>query len=136
MKVVSAGRWVCILGMLACGGEEPPDDDGPFRFEDLSDDEKLDYMTSNVLPRMQEVFQGYDADAYSNFSCVTCHVTGSTDGSYAMPDPGLPPLREEDFPYTSAIGVFMADEVLPEIQELLGPKDGGRPCITCHPLAE
>lgn len=128
--------WLLFLGGVACGEEDDDVGAAPVPFESLSDEEKASFMASDVLPRMREVFQAYDSEAYADFSCASCHVTGSTDGNYAMPDPGLPPLREDGFPYTSDIGVFMADEVLPELKELLGPKDGGRPCITCHTLDE
>lgn len=130
-------RWLGLTGLVACG--EAVDDSGteePFAFDDLSDEDKAAYMASDVLPRMQEVFQAYDSEAYADFSCATCHVTGLSDGTYVMPDPGLPQLRDDAFPYESDIGVFMADEVLPELQALLGPKEGGRPCVSCHTLEE
>ena len=85
---------------------------------------------------MAALFQEHDSEAYADFSCGTCHVEGQVDGTYAMPDAGLPPLYDDKFPYTSDVGVFMSDEVLPTLNDLLGPTDGGRPCITCHPHGE
>jgi hypothetical protein len=129
-------RWLGLaLVLVACGGKEDSGADD-FVFSELSDDEKAAYMSSDVLPTMSAVFQGFDAEEYADFSCASCHVQGSTDGSFSMPDAGLPPLREADFPYESDIGVFMEDEVLATMKDLLGPKDGGRPCTTCHTLAE
>ena len=128
-------RWTLFLVLLGCGVEGEEGDE-EFRFDDLSDDEKFAYMSSDVLPAMAEVFQAYDSETYANFSCATCHVSGLADGSYAMPDDGLPPLSEHAFPYESDVGLFMEDEVLPMIGLLLGPTDGGRPCTTCHTLTE
>ena len=121
---------------LACGGKEGDSSPEPFTFDSLSDEEKLAYMSTEVLPTMQAVFQGYDSEAYADFSCASCHVTGLSDGSYAMPDPGLPPLREADFPYEGELATFMEDEVRSTMAELLGPAEGGRPCVTCHTLEE
>ena len=127
-------RVCCVLVLVGCGGKA--DSGEVFRFSELSDEEKAAYMASDVLPTMAALFQAYDSDAYADFSCATCHVDGLADGSYAMPDAGLPPLSEDKFPYESDVGLFMEEEVLPALNELLGPADGGRPCITCHTLAE
>ena len=131
-------RWMCLLlwSAIACGNKAEDSAPESFRFDDLSDDEKLTYMSTEVLPTMQAIFQGYDSEAYAEFSCATCHVTGLSDGSYAMPDPGLPPLREADFPYEGELADFMEHEVRATMAELLGPTDGGRPCVTCHTLEE
>ena len=121
-----------MLGAAACSAPVEDSSSEPFAFEDLSDTEKSAYMASDVLPEMAEIFQAYDPDAYADFSCASCHVAGSADGTYAMPDAGLPPLEEDAFPYESDVGVFMDDEVLPAMADLLG--GGGKPCITCHTL--
>ena len=127
--------WM-VIGMMACSSKSDDTASEVFTFDNLTDAEKAAYMASDVLPRMQAVFQDHDATAYADFSCTTCHVAGSADGSYVMPDPGLPPLREDAFPYEDDVGIFMAEEVLPAMAELLGPTDGGRPCITCHTLED
>jgi len=124
---------LCLVTM-ACGGGE--DSGEVFRFADLSAEEKAAYMATDVLPTMAALFQSYDSEAYADFSCDTCHVNGLTDGSYSMPDAGLPPLSEDKFPYESDVGLFMNEEVLPTLNDLLGPTSGGRPCTTCHTLIE
>jgi hypothetical protein len=124
------------LYSTACGTKDGDSAPEPFTFDNLSDEEKLAYMASDVLPTMQSIFQAYDSEAYADFSCGTCHVTGLADGTYAMPDAGLPPLREADFPYEDEVGLFMENEVRATMAELLGPTEGGRPCVTCHTLEE
>jgi len=123
--------WM-VIGVVGCG--DPTEDSANEPFDTLSDDEKAAYMASDVLPQMEAIFQAYDSETCADFSCASCHVSGSADGTYAMPDPGLPSLQEDSFPYESDVGLFMGDEVLPTMTDLLGP--GGRPCITCHTLEE
>ena len=127
--------WMLCLVVVACSGDKE-DSGEEFRFDQLSDAEKSGYMATDVLPEMAALFQSYDSEAYADFSCDTCHVTGLADGSYAMPDAGLPALSEDAFPYDSGVGLFMNEEVLPALNDLLGPTDGGRPCTTCHTLTE
>ena len=130
------GGWM-LVGLAACGGKDGDSAGEVFRFDDLSDTDKAAYMASDVMPEMAAVFQSHDAEAYADFSCATCHVNGSVDGTFAMPDAGLPPLSEDGFPYDSdEMGIFMGEQVLPKLNELLGPTDGGRPCVTCHTLTE
>ncbi len=138
-------RWWLVFGALACGGGDGDDggdsgateevNDEPVDYDEMNQYEKFAYMGTDVQPVMTELFQAFDPDRYADFSCATCHPQGSEDGTYAMPDPGLMPLRDEDFPYTSDIGRFMNEEVLPANQDLLGPTDGG-PCLKCHPLEQ
>lgn len=127
-------NWVLCLAAVACGGDK--DSGEAFRFSELSDADKSAYMASDVLPTMAAVFQSYDSEAYADFSCDSCHVSGLADGTYAMPDAGLPPLSEDAFPYDAGVGLFMNEEVLPTLNDLLGPTTGGRPCTTCHTLTE
>ncbi len=128
---------LCVVSLFCGCGSKGEDSAvrGP-SFDSMTHEERAAYMASDVLPTMAGVFQAFDSERYADFSCATCHVTGLSDGSYAMPDAGLPPLREADFPYTSEVGVFMEDEVLATMRDLLGPTDGGRPCTTCHTLTE
>lgn len=121
---------------VSCGGKDSGADATPFQFDDLTTEEKFAYMASDVVPTMAPIFQGHDAEAHADFGCGTCHVQGMADGTYAMPDPGLPPLEEDAFPYTSDVGVFMEEEVRATMAELLGPREGGHPCTTCHTLTE
>ena len=121
---------------VACGGKTEDSAPEPFTFDELSDEEKVAYMSTEVLPTMQAIFQSHDGEKYADFSCATCHVTGMSTGTMAMPDPGLPPLREDAFPYEDPVGLFMENEVRQTMAELLGPTEEGRPCTTCHTLEE
>jgi len=138
-------RWWLVFGALACGGKDDGDvvdsgtteevDEGPPDYDAMNQYEQFNYMGTTVTPTMKEIFQEFDPERFANFSCNTCHPEGSKDGTYLMPDAGLMPLRDEDFPYTSDIGQFMNQKVLPANQDMLGPPDGG-PCLECHTLEE
>lgn len=140
-----SARWWLVFGALACSGGDDDVvgdsgateevDEGPVDYDAMNQYEKFTFMGTTVTPDMAEVFQAFDAERYADFSCNTCHPQGSADGDYLMPDAGLMPLRNEDFPYTSDIGLFMSEEVLPANQDLLGPPDGS-PCLECHTLEE
>ncbi len=54
--------------------------------------QKKAHMSDAVVPKLGEVFRGYDADRFAGFDCATCHGPGADDGSFAMPNASLPKL--------------------------------------------
>ena len=107
---------------------------------DMDFDERKAYMNSTVLPTMKTKFQEYDAEAYANFNCATCHGGGAQDGTFAMPTADLPVLEFANVPTPGDGGVndFMYDVCAPEMVTLLGyepfdPNTGeGFGCLQCH----
>ncbi len=105
-------------------------------------EEKRAFMGEHVMPAMTPVFQGFDAQRYAKFTCMSCHKTGAQEGSFKMPDPGLPKLSPADFeklPKESPkVFQFMAEHVTPEMTKVLGatPYDPqthqGFGCGNCH----
>ena len=98
---------------------------------EMSESEKSAYMAGVVLPTMRDVFQGYDAERYAEFSCDTCHTSG---GDYSMPSQDLAGYwAEGEFPgpdTTDPGAKFMHEEVLPKMAGLL---DNDSPsCTGCH----
>lgn len=80
--------------LLACGphgqtgipeGREKP-------WAEMDHDERMEHMAAVVMPKMQAVFQGHDPDRFGDFGCATCHGGGAGNGSFEMPNPGLPEL--------------------------------------------
>ncbi|MED5373441.1 MAG: hypothetical protein VX899_20645 [Myxococcota bacterium] len=127
---VLAWALIPLLTLSACSKDGEPTDSaaGPV-FSELSDAEKTSYMAGTVTPRMAELFQAYDAEAYADFGCETCHSAG---GDYSMPTDELINWEEGSFPEASdgPGAEFMHDQVLPEMKELLG--DRSFSCVGCH----
>lgn len=150
--------------MMACGGaasEEPTTEEldvaattsGAEEVElawaDMNREQRAGYMADVVMPRMAPIFQAYDAEAYADFSCATCHGDDAQDVGFRMPN-GLHPLNPEHIPSffestdpdVQRVAQFMAGEVTPAMTELLGaqPYDPethqGFSCMSCHATAE
>jgi hypothetical protein len=49
-------------------------------------------MKTTVMPKSAELFHDFDAKKYAEPKCVLCHGAGVKDGSFKMPNPGLPKL--------------------------------------------
>ena len=98
---------------------------------------KASWMAACVLPDMQELFQAYDADAYGDFSCETCHGPDLGGGTYAMPAAAEMSVRDQS--PGSDLYQFMYGTVMPEMAHKLGyePYDsstgtGDFSCYDCH----
>jgi hypothetical protein len=82
------------LPLLACGAHGktgiPEGSDKPWA--QMEHDERLGHMGAVVMPQLQAIFEGHDAERFSTFGCATCHGSGANDGSFAMPNPALPEL--------------------------------------------
>jgi hypothetical protein len=117
---------------------------GPGQWDSLTHDQKLAYMKSTVLPKMGELFHGYDAKRFADPKCVLCHGASAKDGTFRMPNPALPklPATPEGFKKLhdqrpKAVD-FMAKQVVPTMAALVGeapydPKtQQGFGCFECH----
>jgi hypothetical protein len=109
------------------------------KFADMTHEQKAAYMEQVVVPAMSKKFQGWRAERYAEFGCVTCHGPGVDQGKFDMPNPDLPKLGdfdqlEKDKPEVVA---FM-EEVETEMAALLDtpaydPKTHeGFGCHNCH----
>jgi hypothetical protein len=105
------------------------------------------YMKDVVLPKMKEVFTAFDANKYANMQCMTCHGTGATNGSFAMPNPELPQLPADMSKFKEwaakrpKMTEFMVKHVKPEMAKLLNEPEYnpetkvGFGCGECHTMA-
>ncbi len=110
------------------------------RWDALGTGDKMAHMHAQVEPAMREAFQSFDAERFADFDCQTCHGPGVDDGSYAMPNPALPHLREagmfkEHRKADPEISKFMWKEVELPMADLLGQTAGPKgefACWSCH----
>jgi hypothetical protein len=115
-------------------------------FEQLDQDQRIEFMKQKVMPAMKPIFQNHDATKYAEFGCKTCHGEQAAQGHFDMPNPDLPKLNFKD---QAAMAKFkkedlewMAKEVKPTMAKLLSlpeftpenPKGFG--CTGCHTMAE
>ncbi|MCB9592409.1 MAG: hypothetical protein H6719_06735 [Sandaracinaceae bacterium] len=163
MRASFTWSLMVVLGLAGCGGASSgseggtgtdgttgSEDDIPTaeNWEGMSHDDKAAWMAQEVVPRMEALFTGHDADRYANFSCRTCHGEGAAHGDFEMPSRSLPALHPTGSPEQQAMVqqyrpmlVFMYQEVLPTMQQLIGAPDfeeetgGGFSCFACHPHA-
>lgn len=126
------------------GGDNPGAE--PAAWTSLEGPQRAEYMKNVVKPAMAAVFQGHDAEEFSEFGCKTCHGSGVDLGQFDMPSPELPALSMEEIMNPDAdhqaITDFMKNQVVPEMAKLLGttPYDPatnqGFGCFGCHPMEQ
>ncbi len=125
------------------GGEQPAAD---MKFEDMDHEQRKTFMKDVVLPTMKPMFVAWEAK-FESMDCATCHGEGAVDGSFEMPNPGLPvlPATQEGW---AALGAehpdgmtFMAEQVKPTMAKLLGETEfdpatntGEFGCHGCHTM--
>jgi hypothetical protein len=154
----------CATGYSGPGAPEPdagPPDDASFvadggdeetsevaaltdgAWESMDFDARRQFMQTVVLPRMRVEFAAFDPVRFEKLSCRSCHGSGLTDGSFAMPAADLPVLDREALmnPEESKKPIldFMRQIVRPRLSELLGLGTDDAStlrCSTCHTYAE
>jgi hypothetical protein len=95
---IAAGVALSLMLLTACKVGRPTVAQGmDQRFVDLTHAQQMEFMARVVVPEMKPRFQAFDAERFSTFGCKTCHGAGADDGSYAMPNPQLPHLRQRGF---------------------------------------
>lgn len=143
MKRISIAA--CLF-LAACGGGQ---DDGPeaepTAYADMNFEQRSAFMYEVVLPEMKKTFVAFDPK-FETMTCATCHGSGATDGTYAMPSSDVPRLpTEEDFPKwmedpeNARWGQWMIDVVWPQMADLLQvpvfdheKNPNGFSCANCH----
>jgi hypothetical protein len=148
-RYIVSAAWLVVA---ACGGA-PDDSTGQAEskaYPNMTFEERALFMNDVVLPKMTETFVAFDVK-FAGMSCGTCHGTGATNGSYAMPSAEIPklPASEEEFyeyvkdPEHARWSQFMMDEVWPRMATLLkvpmfdpSTHPGGFSCSNCHMAKE
>jgi hypothetical protein len=121
----------------------PPGAPGPGEWDSWSHDQKLDYMKSTIMPKAAAMFHDFDAKKYADAKCTLCHGAGAKNGTFKMPNPGLPKLDLSEAGFKALkdkhpkVLEFM-ETVVHENASLLGeqPYDPatqkGFGCMECH----
>jgi hypothetical protein len=144
MKRISIAA--CLF-VAACGGQDdgPDAQAEPTAYEEMNFEQRHAFMSDVVLPEMKKTFVAFDPK-FEDMSCATCHGSGATDGSYAMPSSDIPllPATEEEFyeyvkdPEHGKWSMWMMEEVWPQMADLLQipvyseTNPTGFSCSNCH----
>jgi hypothetical protein len=90
---------LCLLVLVACGphGKTGIPEGQSKPWAEMDESERMEHMSTVVLPRMQAVFQGHDPKRFADFSCATCHGSGAANGDFHMPNESLPVLDAANF---------------------------------------
>ena len=120
-------------------GVHPP----PTPFDQMTHDDQVYWMVSNVLPIAAEDFRGYDAERFGTSTCALCHGDNAEEVHYEMPSAQLPRLPAPGSPQwtqmqSSPAYAFMNDVVTPTMATLIGEErysqehQDGFGCFGCH----
>ena len=113
-------------------------------WKDMKADQRKEYMKTVVLPKMKEEFVAFNAHAYGDMNCVTCHGDSAKDGSFKMPNPKLPKLPSDEAGFKALmkkkpeVTKFMGSKVVPAMAEMVGESPynpetkQGFGCFECH----
>jgi len=114
-------------------------------WHDMTHDQQVDWMVSNVLPIAAEDFSTYDAERYSAVTCATCHGANADAVHYELPSAELPVLPRPGTPNwermsQTPVFTFMHDVVTPTMATLVGEEpynpatNSGFGCFECHTM--
>jgi hypothetical protein len=137
----------CVF-LAACNGgpdAAPAEDAEPNSYVEMTFAQRYLFMNDVVMPEMRETFVAFDAK-FANMTCTTCHGTGASDGTFAMPSADITVLpTEERFPeYVrdpehGRWAEFMLEQVWPKMASLLKvpmfdptTHTSGFSCANCH----
>lgn len=146
-----------VLALASCGGGSSTSTEGSGEgggettgggetatrpaWDDMTPEQRGQFMAEVVMPEMRTMFQEYDAERYAEFSCATCHGANAHDVGFHMPN-GVAPLDPANIPAifasTEPGAVFMTQRVWPRMGELLGEElynpetHEGFACLNCH----
>lgn len=115
-------------------------------WKDMTKPQRAKYMKAAVLPKMRELFTAFDAKAFPEVNCKTCHGKGMEDHSFKMPNPDIAQLPADKAGFMALMKKkpewvkFMMEKVKPTMTELLGleafepehPKPDAFGCQNCH----
>ena len=129
---------------LAVASAAPSASMGAVAWKDMTAPQRKEYMSTVVLPKMKEEFAQFNAQAYTDMNCVTCHGDGAKNGKFGMPNPDLPKLPGDQAGFEALMNKkpvvmrFMASKVVPDMAHFVGESpynpetQQGFGCFECH----
>ena len=110
-------------------------------FDEMNQDQRIEFMKNTVVPTMAPLFQKHDAEEFKDFGCKTCHGAAAADGQFTMPNEELPVLDFADMSkWKPADLEWMNKEIKPTMAKLLGEEEysdtnpKGFGCLECHTM--
>ena len=128
-------------GSGSAGSGSAEENTGAFDFDKLSQEDKMKFMRTKMVPAMKVTFQAFDAKKYANFGCKTCHGKDPQKTKYKMPNPELPPLDFkllEQGKQKPNVAEWMSKTVKPQVAQILERPQmskehpDGFGCLECH----
>lgn len=131
-------------------GEAPPADAPALEgWASLDADGRRALMVEQVMPEMGTAFREFNAEAYAEFTCATCHMENFQEVNFQMPN-GLAALNPADIPglgessdeNVARTAQFMFQTVTPGMVRILNVEPfnmethQGFGCLACHENAE
>jgi len=122
-----------------------PSDSTAINWEEMSFDERKQYMKKVVMPAMYEEFNKFDSTRFTAMNCRTCRGSGVKAGDFKMPNSRIAKLTmnfEEMAHDNPNYMQFMGKVVKPKMAALLGLKPyshdnpTGFGCQSCHMFEE
>ncbi len=157
MKKLSILFSAVILGAVFAAGTRaaeksdkvvgPPD----VAWKDMTAKQRGKFMKDVVVPKMKPTFQEFDAKAFKEFNCATCHGKDPKAVKFKMPTPDIHPLPGTEAKFMAALKTeptwpkwteFMSKKVEPQMAALLGlpmfdpkkPSPDAFGCNRCHTI--
>ena len=150
-------RWALaalalLLGALGCGGNKQAADDpsaeptgkSELVWKDKTRQQRMDWMGTQVFPKMRAAFTELDSQKYSDFTCQSCHGERMEMDDFKMPSSLYALSRKDTLEkarnYDAKTTEFMLKTVVPEMAKLLDTepydreKKAGLSCFNCHPV--
>lgn len=157
VRSTSPQRWALagvalLLGALGCGGTKPAADDpsaeptgkSELVWKDKTRQQRMDWMGTQVFPKMRAAFTELDSEKYSDFTCQSCHGERMEMDDFKMPSSLYALSRKDTLEkarnYDAKTTEFMLRTVVPEMAKLLDTepydreKKAGLSCFNCHPV--
>jgi hypothetical protein len=143
MKISTLAMMLSIA-MAGCGSKTnaikkdlPP---APtVKFDDMTAEQRADFMKTTVVPTMKPLFQKHNADKFKDFGCKTCHGEGASQGEFNMPNEALPALDFQDMAQWKPEDLkWMSTVIKPTMAKLLSQEEysdtnpKGFGCLECH----
>lgn len=139
--------------LAACGGSAPaptapavpataPTSDGPSeKWADATTNEaKVAFMKTRVLPRMSEVMKAHDPTRYASVTCKTCHGPDNKEPKDFLPKLAMKDGKLAAFSTKPEVAKFMAEKIVPEMASAMGvapynpETHQGFGCGGCHAI--